>query len=468
MVTHGYAPEQLSLATIIPIVKNKRKSVNDINNYRGIALSSVLGKVIDLIILNSQSNQLKCSELQFGFTKRMSTTQCTFLAEETINYYMKNKSHVFSVFLDASKAFDRVHYVKLFRLLLKRDICPVIARFLAFMYTNNQCRIKWDGLLSQAFKVKNGVRQGGVLSPILFNVYIDVLLCKLKETELGCHIGSSFAGALAYADDVLLLCPSMYAVKKMISVCEEFSQAFNIQFNASKSKLLLFGVVEHVIVQMQGPIECVKSEKHLGHIISTTGKINEERIRHTANELYGKFNLMMAQFSNAQFNVKYCLFKSFCMSMYGSNLWDLSSKDMSIIFVAWRKCIRRLLDLSPRAHSRLLHLLCDDAPVDIQIHRRFVKFFTSCYQSSNKLLALASKLVLNGSRSGTCNSLNYVCYTYNLDKISLVNHPTYIDHTVNDADLQLVYRIQDFLHLRFWLCGEYHQLSDIINYLCCE
>ena len=222
-------------------------------------------------------------------------------------------------------------------------------------------------------------------------------------------------------------------------------------------------------VEMQGHIiECVKSEKHLGHVISTIGKINEERIRHTANELYGKFNLMMAQFSNAQFNVKYCLFKSFCMSMYGSNLWDLSSKDMSIIFVAWRKCIRRLLDLSPRAHSRLLHLLCDDVPVDIQIHRRFVKFFTSCYQSSNKLLALASKLVLNGSRSGTCNSLNYVCYTYNLDKFSLVDHPTYIDHTVNDADLQLVYRIQDFLHLRFWLCGEYHQLSDIINYLCCE
>ena len=107
------------LSTIIPIVTNKRKSVNNSDNYRGIALSSVIGKLIDVIILEAQADALKSSDLQFGFKKGSSTTQCTFVVNEVINYYTNNKSNVYSLFLDASKAFDRVNYVKLFNLLLE-------------------------------------------------------------------------------------------------------------------------------------------------------------------------------------------------------------------------------------------------------------------------------------------------------------------------------------------------------------
>ncbi len=151
MIYHGYSAPNLRMSTIIPIVKNKKSSVNDSGNYRGIALSSILSKLLDIIIVQKHKVQLHSSELQFSYKEKSSTTQCTFVADEVINYYCQNDSNVYMTFLDASKAFDRVKFDSLFQLLLDRDMCPLIARLLAFMYTNQQCKIKWCGELSKKF-----------------------------------------------------------------------------------------------------------------------------------------------------------------------------------------------------------------------------------------------------------------------------------------------------------------------------
>ena len=83
-------------------------------------------------------------------------------------------------FLDATKAFDRINYCKLFRLLLKRDFPACILQVLLCFYTNNFVRVSWCGLFSEYFLAMNGVKQGGVLSPVLFCVYIDDLLVSLR------------------------------------------------------------------------------------------------------------------------------------------------------------------------------------------------------------------------------------------------------------------------------------------------
>ena len=148
MLRHGYAAPNLRLSTIIPIVKNKKASINDSNNYRGIALSSILSKLVDIIILQSQTKELQSSDLQFGYKQKSSTVQCSFVVNEVINYYCMNGSNVYATFLDASKAFDRVKFDCLFELLLDKKICPVVARLLAFIYTNQSGRIKWNGSVS--------------------------------------------------------------------------------------------------------------------------------------------------------------------------------------------------------------------------------------------------------------------------------------------------------------------------------
>jgi hypothetical protein len=143
------ASQALLYSTIVSIPKSKRKSVNNYDNYRGIALSSSIGKLFDSVILNTWWDILASSGLQFGYKPGHSTTHCTFVVKGTIQYYTNNDSTVFAMLLDASQAFDRVHYVKLFKLLLKKGLCPLVARLLASMYTNQYVRTKWGDFLGE-------------------------------------------------------------------------------------------------------------------------------------------------------------------------------------------------------------------------------------------------------------------------------------------------------------------------------
>ena len=103
--------------------------------------------------------------------------------KETIAYYVKNRSSVFCTFLDASKAFDRVHYCKLFRLLIERGIHACFMRILDYVYSGHSVHVLWAGISSTYFQALNDVKQGGVISPILFCIYIDDSLCYAENAH---------------------------------------------------------------------------------------------------------------------------------------------------------------------------------------------------------------------------------------------------------------------------------------------
>ena len=103
------------------------------------------------------------------------------MALETNERYTSSGSEVHAVLLDASKAFDRVDYIKLFDKLLDRGMCPLTVRLLFNMYTRQKLQVKRDNHISHQFDVTNGVRQGGVLSPLLFSVFVEELLEKFKK-----------------------------------------------------------------------------------------------------------------------------------------------------------------------------------------------------------------------------------------------------------------------------------------------
>ena len=134
MIVHGYTPNGMNLSTLVPIPKSQKKSVNDSSNYRAIALGSLFGKVLDNIIISKCRSKLCTSELQFGFKPKSSTTQCTFVLNEIVDLYERNGSPIHLVLLDATQAFDRIEYCKLFKVLLERNVCNVIVRqFLLYL-----------------------------------------------------------------------------------------------------------------------------------------------------------------------------------------------------------------------------------------------------------------------------------------------------------------------------------------------
>ena len=313
MITHGYFPSSFTSSTIIPVIKNKKASLNDSSNYRPVTLSSIVGKLMDIVIIEKQKQQLQSSDLQFGFKEKSSTVQCTFVMNEVINYYLQNDSIVYATYLDASKAFDCVKYENLFCVLLSNDICPTIARFLAFMYHHQQCCVKWSNSKSSLFSISNGVKQGGVLSPLLFNLYIDVLLHRLAASGFGCHIGNVFYGALAYADDIVLLCPSIAALNHMLAVCEKFSDEYSIKFNATKSKLIAYGDTsanQNVIFQGHS-IPVSDYEKHVGNLVGSNSNIDNDIINNAKCDMYMRLNLLLRQLGKCDCFTIYPLFKNF-------------------------------------------------------------------------------------------------------------------------------------------------------------
>ena len=129
----------------------------DSNNYRGIALSPIFLKILDHVILMRYHSKLMSSDLQLGFKAKCSTNLCSVILKETMSYYVNNNSRpmVFCTFLDATKAFDRIRYCKLFRLLSDRGIPPCIIRILLGFYTHNLVRVVWNGILSDYFLAVN-------------------------------------------------------------------------------------------------------------------------------------------------------------------------------------------------------------------------------------------------------------------------------------------------------------------------
>ena len=113
---------------------------------------------------------------------------------EVILYYNSKGSDMFVVFLDATKAFDRIDFCKLFRQCLDRNMPPLLLRLLLYMYTNQNLQVPWGSIAGTKFGACNGVKQGAVLSPILFAIYMDDLYLQVRDSGSAATLATIMLG----------------------------------------------------------------------------------------------------------------------------------------------------------------------------------------------------------------------------------------------------------------------------------
>ena len=206
--------------TINTIPKDKRGIRSKSAKYRAVALEALFCKMFDNIFLDKHYDNLISDELQFGYKKGASTVLCIALLKETVDYYTERDSDRYMLMLDASKAFDRVEYIRLFTLLCERALCPVVLRLIMNMYVNQSIQIKWNSVISEKHSIANGVRQCGVLSPILFGICRGNLIKHLKDSNIGWKIGNNYVGVFCYADDLTFMSTTLTGLKCMLAICE--------------------------------------------------------------------------------------------------------------------------------------------------------------------------------------------------------------------------------------------------------
>src|SRR5271165_6537802 len=121
-----------------------------------------------------------------------------FALRQAIEYFNNRGSNVYMASLDASKAFDRVNHFKLFSTLILKGLPWCFVNVIVNWYSKLSVVVRWNGCDSSKLRVLSGVRQSGLLSPILFSLYVNCMISKLRNHSYGCHIESLYTSCIMY------------------------------------------------------------------------------------------------------------------------------------------------------------------------------------------------------------------------------------------------------------------------------
>ena len=393
LIIHGHIPQIFLMCSLVPIVKNGNESKLSSSNYRLIAISSLLLKIFDHILIHLSVPNLKPSIYQYGFQKGLSTGMCTWTFTETINFFRNRGSPVFSCLMYLTKAFDLVKLSKLFKK-LSQKVCPILIRFLVFSYIHQECSVLWDGVKSTGFSIGNGVRQGAVLSPTLFNLYIDDLFVELSESGFGCKINNQYFGCIGYADDIALIAPCRSALQQMIHIAKSFFDLHGIKISTNpnvkktKTKILVYGVDIDIAPLLLGdkPLPCVEQWKHLGHTLHIDESPAHDMILR-CQELVGKLHGLRQEFPEQDPDVMMQLIRVYLLSLYGAQSWDIYSSEANKLWATWHRIIKSLYKLPLATHRYILQSFAKGDHLRFKIIKSFLTFYNKISNSANPNIA---------------------------------------------------------------------------------
>ena len=390
-LTHGYIPPAMIETTIVPIVKNKSGNLSDSNNYRPIALATIVSKMLESVLLLKCVEYLSTSDNQFGFKSLHSTDLCIYTLKEFIEYYKTRGTTVYVTFLDASKAFDRIDHWLLFNKMFKKGVPLFIIKLLAFWYSRQRMFVRWGDTCSVSFCVTNGVKQGGIISPMLFNLYMDDLSLTLNCSGIGGYIGTTLINHLCYADDLCLISLSSSGMQQLLNICKEYASEHKLLYNGSKSFALCFKqnalkVSSPSFFLDQMKIPTVEQCRYLGITISV--KNSDLDIKRQMRKMYANVNLLLRKFSKCSVGVKCFLFKTYCSSLYCAPMWfDCTKTALKRLKIAYNNSLRRFMFLPWRNSATEMFVNLGINSFDEMLRMYIFGFRSRVTTSYNQLLS---------------------------------------------------------------------------------
>lgn len=270
----GNIPEGFNKSIIVPLLK--KGNPESVTNYRGISCCNTIAQILSGIFLKRIEEWVDensaLSEAQFGFRKGFSTVDSIFVLKTAVEYSLLKKRKVYAFFIDFKAAFDWVDRQSLFIKLHNKGLSTKIIKIVKKLYEHTKSAV-WNGQeLSQWFSTKNGVKQGCILSPILFTLFIDdIVECVTK----GITVDGIKIKLLMYADDVVFLCESAEDLQKSINNLYAYCKRWNMTINLDKSKIMVFRNGGKISQKEKwywesNIIEIVNEYKYLGVILTSS------------------------------------------------------------------------------------------------------------------------------------------------------------------------------------------------------
>jgi hypothetical protein len=373
------------------LLKDIHKSTADPKNYRPISITPVIAKIFESCISPLLSNCLQFHTNQFGFVEGGGCSKALYAFQSIVNYFSDRKSTVYFVSLDAVKAFDRLNHFYLFSCMIDRGYPPQLVNIFQMWFRNMYACVNWNNCKSEFFKVSSGVPQGSILGSKLYNMIMDNMLTMLDSSNLGCSIGGRFAGAIAYADDMLLLSASCIKMQSMLELCTTFGQQCDLKFNVEKSCCGCIGKQMGNVIpkfDLNGFIlPWVTKLKYLGSVF-LTGKCLQtdcsERVHKFIASVSSILRYKVTGYEHifADILIKKCL----PILFYGFECCALSSVASKTVRQSWNLAFKWLYNLKKYDSSRLLFLYNNTMSMKYILDCRMLLFFRHVGDSSNLLL----------------------------------------------------------------------------------
>lgn len=360
-------PEEWGIALIKPIHKKGDKQTCE--NYRGITLLNTIVKIYEQIINNRLKIILEpqLAEPQSGFRPGRNTQDHIFTIKQIIEKKQPQNKNIFLAFIDLQKAFDTVPRGKVWKGLREKGINNKIIKVIQDLYKNNTNYIINNNMKSEGFKTEMGLRQGGGLSPTLFNVHMDGIIKKSEQEANKLFIGyrnlervEITAGV--FADDVVITAGSEKKLQENLKVWKEKMEEEGMEININKTKIMVIGDkdIKTNIEINNVKIEQVEEFKYLGVKLEGTGK-QEAEINERIDKTIKLYYAMNQKFINKKEITKQTKIKVFNtiyrpVLTYGCESWNLSISQKDKIQAMEMKYLRRVLGVTKEDRIRNIQI----------------------------------------------------------------------------------------------------------------
>lgn len=414
--------ESFISSIIYPIFKKGDRSQP--NNYRGISFMNCIAKIL-MGILNErlyswvEKNNGLC-EYQAGFRKNYSTVDNVYNLSALVALKFNENKKLYAFFIDFRAAFDKIPRKKLLIKLQDAGVSTKFVNFICSVYSKTESIVWTENGVSEPFETKSGVKQGCLLSPLLFALYINDLN---DNIEGGIKIGTEKIKILLYADDIVLLSESPMELQKMITNLEEYCSLWNLDINLDKSEIMVFrkgGRLGQNETWKYGStlIRVVSEYKYLGVIFTprlSFSKHIDLRTISSKNSINIIWNSFMSK-STIPLNAKWKVFQAVCRAIqtYAAQVWGYGYYEE--VDKLQRYFLKRILKLPSFTPNYILAIetnTIDGSLYTLDLHLRYIYKTLFIYQE-NRLPHKLTKLMLQNNIFWV-KELNNICLKNNLD-----------------------------------------------------
>ncbi|KAI8427072.1 hypothetical protein MSG28_014711 [Choristoneura fumiferana] len=357
----------------------KKGDLSVCDNWRGITLLPTAAKVLAKILLNRMSPEIAGTlrEEQAGFRSGRTCTDHTNTLRILIESCVEWRAELFLAFVDFEKAFDSVQWSALWSCLRQRGIPSKYIGIIQSLYNGSICKVVHDQVLGEPIPVTAGVKQGCLLSPLLFIILLDDVMRKVTQTPRGIPWNKgSHLEDLDYADDIVLISSSLTALQMKLNSLREEAQDKGLRINAGKTVEMRVQSFENRPIRLNGtPLESVAKFTYLGSTVTNSGGSNDDvdaRIR----KAKGAFAQLKPVWDSNVLTrrIKVSLFDSIVKSvlLFGCETWKETKGLTNKLQVFVNKCLRSILRIFwPNTISNEdLWKRCHQIPIKREIAQR--------------------------------------------------------------------------------------------------